>query len=329
MSHFRKRFGFGVSGALLLSGLQLTAPVCLAQSAPAVAAPTKATNAMQMLARRQAIEEQIKRCAQPIDVKVSGATLKQLVRQVQLAMPDTSIELRLSAEDKALQREVDENKVKLDESKLPQFSFELEQKPLGDILQSAATLAGYEFFVMPDELLICQPKQLAPGEREHSATWDPVQARFAASSLNTHRTFAKPLTKAQQQVIQANNENLLLIGRQLLALAHQQGATEAPFTMRFGDLSPELQQRIQTSADYLSRSSKYPSIKVPFDAAIDLTNFDTSNVRFSLTIKATNPVTDLNHVYGFGTDVSSGANTSGPTYFLPLQPTSQSPVEKP
>lgn len=316
MSHFRKRVSIAMSGALLLVGLQLNAPICQAQAAPAVVAPAVGSpaEAMQMRARRLAMDEQLKKCAQPIDIQVSSATLKQLVKQVQLATPDASIELRLNSKDKALQRQLDDGKIKLEETKLPQFSFALERKPLGDVLQSAATLAGYNFYILPDELLISQPKELAPAERERSASWN----LFARQSQS--RTLAKPLTSEQRQVIQTNNENLLVVGRELLSLARQKGATEGPFTLRFGDFSPELQKRIQTSADYLSRSSKYPEIKVPDDASVDLTKFDPTDVRFTLTIKARDITTDLNRTYGFRTDISSGAATSGPTYRVPAFP---------
>lgn len=325
MSHFRNRVSIGIGGALLLSGLQLGVPLCLAQTAPA---PAKAEGAQQMIARRMAMEEQLKRCAQPIDIQVSGATLSQLVKQLQLAMPDASIELRLSVEDKALQRQIDDNKVKQEETKLPQFRFTLEQKPLGSVLQSAATLAGYEFFVMPDELLITQLKELAPGEREQSASWNPTP--FAASNLSPDR-FAKPLNEAQRRAWQADRNKLLVVGKELLAFARQTGTTQGPFTMQFGDFPPELQQKLQTLVDSRTRQSKLglTPIQVPSDASIELANFDTSDVQFTLNIRSKNPDVEPNRIYGFGMDISSGADNSPPTYSLPSLPTNQPPVEKP
>ena len=326
MFRFRKRFGIG--GVLLGCGLQLSAPVCLAQTAPAPDAATSLapmTNAP-MSAREKGMELQRILCAQPIDLKVSGATLSQVVKQVRAAMPDASIELRLTPEDKALQRQVDENKVKLEETKLPQFRFELEQKPLGNLLQSAANLAGYEFFVLPDQLLIAQPQQLALQEREYAAMGIMVRVSPKAIPVTVAPARITRLTLTQAEFAQgsaAMREATKLVARQLLQKQREQGESKKPTVIRFGDLAPELQQKLQTAVDFNSRTANDPSITVPANALITLDNMDKGYVKFNLLIAATNPSTEMNRQYNWRADVSSGAEGEYPDgttrLYLPSQ----------
>ena len=298
MSRFRKRLSIGAGSALLLSGLQMNAPVCLAQTAPqsraAVAAPAPAMPDAPMSAREQAMELQRMMCAQPIDLKVSGATLSQVVKQVKAAMPDASIELRLTPEDKALQRQVDENKVKLEETKLPQFRFELEQKPLGIILQSAANLAGYEFFVLPDELLIAQRQQLTPQE-DWVRPWNIFQA-------------APAQIRERAQGIAAMREATQLVARQLLQIRREQGEAKEPATIQFSDLAPELQQKLQTAVDFANRNSGSPLVTVPADSPFTLGNLDKGKLQFSLTIAGVYPAPTKKRIFAWNADTSSGAD---------------------
>ena len=305
MFRFRKRFGISVGSALLGCGLQLNAPV-LAQTAPqpraVAAAPDLAPTNAPMSARQQAMERQRALCAQPIDLKVSGASLSQVVKQVRAAMPDASIELRLSAEDKALQRQVDENKVKLEETKLPQFRFELEQKPLGTILQSAANLAGYEFFVMPDELLISKPQELMATEQGRAIPWNflqnsPVQVSAPRLS-DADRAKGLDMMRGATQ----------LVARQLLQIKREQGESKEPATIRFGDLDQDLQQKLQKAIDFANKNSGSPLITVPTDSFFTLGNFDKGKLSFSLTITGAYPAPTQKRIFAWNADTTSAAD---------------------
>lgn len=304
MSHFRKRFLIGAGGALLGCGLQLSAPVW-AQTTPqpraAVATPDAAMTDASLSAREQGMQLQRMMCAQPIDLKVSGATLSQVVKQVRIAMPDASIELRLTPEDKALQRQVDENRVKLEETNLPQFRFELEEKPLGTILQSAANLAGYEFFILPDQLLIAQRQQLTPQE-DGAIPWNVFQAAPAQAS----RTRLSGAERAQG--LASMREATQLVARQLLQIKREQGEATEPATIQFSDLSPELQQKLQTAVDFANRNSGSPLVTVPADSAFTLGNLDKGKLQFSLTIAGVYPAPTKKRIFAWNADTSSGAD---------------------
>ncbi len=304
MSRFRKRFFIGASGALLGCGLQFSAPVCWAQTAlapNAATAPAPLTNAP-MSAREQAMELQRMMCAQPIDLQVSGATLSQVVKQVKAAMPNASIELRLTPEDKALQRQVDENKVKLEATKLPQFRFELEQKPLGTILQSAASLAGYEFFVTPDELLIAKPQELMPTEQGRAIPWNLVQNSPVQASVS--RLSDADRAKGFDMMRGATQ----LVARQLLQMKREQGEFKEPTKIQFGDLDQDLQQKLQKAIDFANQNSGSPLVTVPTDSFFTLGNFDKGKLSFSLTITGAYPAPTQKRIFAWNADTSSAAN---------------------
>ena len=295
MSQICKKISVYAGSTLLWGSLQLAAPICQAQtppfSQPAIPALTPAEREAANL-RAQRMELQRMLCVQPIDVKVSSGTLSELVKQVRFAMPNASIELRLSAEDKAIQRQVDANEVKLAATKLPQFSFELKQTPMGTILDSAAKLSGYRFFIMPDRLLIAKPQQLTAMEQEQTGIVAAKQSNLTA----VEQAQVPPLTREVSQ----------LVAGQLLESSLKKGASQQPTTLKLSDLSPELQKKMQMAVDLKSRAFGDSPMLVPAESLITLDSLDKGYLRFTLSVAAANPKTDLNRVYAWGADVSSG-----------------------
>ena len=311
MSRFCRNFSVHVGGALLWGGLQLATPVCQAQTLPlsrpaaSVLSPAE-TEAAKLRAQRMELQRML--CVQPIDVKVSGGTLSELVKQVRFAMPNASIELRLSAEDKALQRQVDNQKLELAATKLPQFSFELEQTPMGTILDSAAKLSGYKFFIMPDQLLIAKPQQLTPQEREQAGLTLAKQSNLTATELGSVSALTREVSR--------------LVAGQLLEASLRKGATDEPTTLKFGDLPPEVQRKMQSAVDLRSQAVGDSSMTVPAEALITLDKLDKGELKFTLSVAAANPEKDLNRVYAWGADVTSGG-AKDPTLTLAPRPMNQ------
>ena len=300
MPHFNRRIV--VSGALMLGGLQLSAPICQAQTVPPLtSAPLRivpATENAPVVAEKRGMELQRALCDQRIDLKASGATLSQLVKQIRVAMPEASIELRLSAEDKELQRQVDEDEVKLEATQLSQFSFDVKQVALGDILQSATTLAGYGFFVTREGLLITKPRQMDPTEKGPVIPWYILQnSPQQASEPITDPAFIKRAIVTQ--------ETAKLVARQLLQMRRKQGEAKEPATIRFDALAPDLQKKLQTLVDIASQNAGSPLVIVPADSPLAFDDLDKGKLRFSLTVSGVYPPPTTKHLLVWFGDTAS------------------------
>jgi len=195
---------------------QPTAATTAAAPPPALSAADKVA-----VARAIGLVDQENLCLTPISLKVKDATVEEIVKQVQDALPTkTSIEVRHAG--------------------AARFTFDLQKTALGQVLEPAAQLAGCKLFVLSDRLLIAPVDQLTEKERKEGGEWSQSVAaggsRWSADSQGT-RLLLKAITPGFYARLDANAKNNLV-----------QGPDAKPIdrvSVKFAELSPDSQQILQ------------------------------------------------------------------------------------
>ena len=275
-----------ISAIALMSGALLNAPCALAQPAVVLAqTPDNKPNPEVAEEELQGLQKQALLCQQLISLKVRAASLRQIVDQAKAALPenyaDAYIELRVAPDEPPIQNTVlNANEGMPQAETLPGFSFDLDAVSLGQVLQSAATLAGYEFFVLPDHLLLTGSSQLTETEQAQARVW---KLNLASIERPDGATLAFDGKKELTQAEKIQGSRLTQQVAQLIATSFQNKGVGT--TIRFGDLSPGLRKMVQGSVDFFSHISGDSSVRVPFNAPLVFDRVDDRSNHFTLKLK--------------------------------------------
>lgn len=164
-------------------------------------------------------------CATPVSLKVADATLEEIVdRAKAAAATKTNIEVRGPRQAR--------------------FSFDLQSMPLGNLLDATAALAGCRLFVLRDRLLIAPPGGLSEAEQKDGGLWagsmEAVSSRWSARSGAQYGVLGAVVTDMMERLrVKAGDDQALGgIGTPKVFI----GDVKTLRRVRFGDLSPDIQQ---------------------------------------------------------------------------------------
>ena len=298
-----------ISAIALMSGALLNAPCALAQPAVVLSQTPDDNKPNPEVADEelQGLQKQALLCQQLISLKVRAASLRQIVDQAKAALPedyaDAYIELRVSPDELPTQNPVLNPNAGGQPTETPSgFSFDLDSVALGKVLQSAATLAGYDFFVLPDHLLITRSEQLTETERSQARVWKLMLAALERPDARMASDTKRELTEAER----IQGSRLLQQVAQLIATSFQNKGVGT--TLRFGDLNPKLRKMVQGSVDFYNDLSGDSSVRVPLDAPLVFDRvLDRSN-HFTLKLKG--------REYGWSSDPDYSDKNGGQVFSL-------------
>lgn len=211
--------------ALPLSGI--ASPLSPAQAQPATTLPAKKSplSPEQKVAadKVMAMVRQQKVCNTPIDLKVTGATLEDVIAHIKAAFPNQVIAIEVR----------DAHRVRMD--------FDLQGVRIGDALASVATLAGCKLFVFSSGLLIAPPSQLTDAEKQSIKQTEGGEWVKSVENAGSSGTFWSNGTKADQLFARAIAQEVT-------------GSDAKPFPSAnvkttFGNFSPECQAMLQQIVD--------------------------------------------------------------------------------
>lgn len=178
-----------------------------------------ATERMIVMAERLAIADT------PISLSVKDATVQDVVGQVQKALPlPVPIEVRQVGEVR--------------------LTFTIKEKPLGEVLEALATLAGVKFDLLADRIVLAPKGSLTTDELKERLHWSPRAGFFGRDKVIT-KVISLLVQEMDQQQIAAVN---------------------------YGSISPDQQRLLQYVADRMRMDANLMPVRLTPDARITRPN---------------------------------------------------------
>ncbi|MBV9470255.1 MAG: hypothetical protein JOZ57_13545 [Abitibacteriaceae bacterium] len=216
----------------------------LAQPMPAAKPlnfPPLTTTEQATISRVLTLSHQADICAMPVRLKVTRASLPDLVARLKPQLPQhILLEVRHTSPAR--------------------FTLNLQEATLRQVLQAVADLSDCNFYLLPDRLLLATEDQLTPEERAE-AEQSAASARSSAPQQYLRPQAMKALTNiiiAKLSAVQGQLSDRAIQGAMPVAF-------EGETVMAFGQLSPELQQTVQQWLNLFGTSSRLtPDATVSF-----------------------------------------------------------------
>ena len=255
--------------ALPLCGLALYSP---AQAQPQVTPPAKAAPSLISPEDRTALDRVLafdryeSICKTPIDLELKDATLPDVIEAIQDKFPKEKIVINVR----------DANSLRV--------SFQVKQKRVGDVLQSAAELCGCDLYIFEDSLLIARPTSLLAGQQlsaseGRSGLWVESTA-FGGSSGWSNQSVAERIF-AQAIANEVATGNFTPDGKGVV-------------NTTFSNFSPEAQGMLQQIGSWIREDSRSinpnptPFILSP-DSPVQVDTSDPKRVKIHLRGGPSNP----------------------------------------
>ncbi len=231
------------------ASLLVSASPVWAQEATPVASNSAVAAKAEDVAKVVARVKQEDLCRTPVTLSVQNANLGKVVAQLKnLLPPDTKIEIR-------------------NPGSVARFTFELTKVPVGDVLESVAKLAQCKFYVLSDRLLITRDGQLSPTEGPDAKEWVKNRAVSGIGGWSARpmaeRAFSRSVFGELQQ---------------------RKGVQGTDASGRFGDLSQDSRQMLQSMVDWTNDRANHPRIQIPRDAAVAIEEGGGEPGRFSVKV---------------------------------------------
>lgn len=195
----------------------------------------------------------------PVHLKVTDATLEDVTVQLKQALGlKIPIEIRLTS--------------------AAHFTFGVQATPVGQILNSVATLAGGKLYVLSDRLLMAQANQLSATESQEAKEWHRVFNDRGAGVDSVDQFVGQA-----RQVILDN----IITWFQTVGQDKEQPGKAAPQTInatqvRLGDLNPDLHQMVQYVVTWNNRRRDPMAAPLTSDTVISFDNSAPGSYRLEI-----------------------------------------------